>query len=205
MQRSEVESLVKRLVASQGGGDDGAIARPVTGRFRLVYASTREPFRSSIFFWAFKQALSVSSEAEKAVAGIFRVTGALPGVAVRSIVQELSEREMRSVVDLDIFPGLRGDVVSSGRLEKALEYDGGAREQRVRVETTRVVDSNYLPVPEVWAAPVGRLLDVAGGDGREGATASFSVVYGDELGHVIRVGGGVDGVSDLFIYERVEE
>lgn len=200
-----MEELLSTLVASQQNMEDDAVAEePVTGTFRLVYASTREPFRSSIFFWAFKQALSVSRVAEATVAGIFEVTGALPGVASRSIVHEISEREVRSVVDLDIYPGLRGDVVSTGRLEKPLVYDRGAREQRVRVETTRVVNSNYVPVPAVWAAPVGRILDTVGGSGRSGATAKFSVVYGDAAGHAIRVGGGVKEQSDLFIYERVD-
>lgn len=201
-----MEDLVNVLIASRENVEDEAAAssNPVTGTFRLVYASTREPFRSSIFFWAFKQALSVSRAAETAVASVFQVTGALPGVATRDIVHEISEREIRSVVDLDIYPGLRGDVVSTGRLERPLVYDRGAEEQCVRVETTRVVNSNYVPVPAVWAAPVGRVLDAVGGGGRNGATAKFSVVYGDEIGHAIRVGGGVEENTDLFIYERVD-
>lgn len=180
---------------------DLSSAEPVTGTFRLVYASTREPFRSSIFFWAFKQALSVDSRAEAAVAAIFRVTGILPGVSARAILHEISETEIRSVVDLDIL-GFQGDVVSTGTLERPLIYDGGEAEQRVKVETTRVVDSNYLPVSADWVAPVGKAFEaIAGADG---ADAAFRVVYGDAEGHVVTVGGGVEGNEDIFVYERVE-
>lgn len=202
-QRREVESLVETLVAS-AADTDKSLSAPVTGTFRLVYASTREPFRSSIFFWAFKQALSFSRSAETAVSGVFRVTGSLPGVSARAIVHVISESAIRSIVDLDIFPGFRGNVVSEGSLDLPLVYDGGSDEQSVRVETTRVVDSNYLPVSASWVAPVGRILDAVGGDGRDGATARFRVVFGDEEGHVIRVGpGSAGGTEDLFVYEPV--
>jgi hypothetical protein len=205
VQRSEVEALIEKLIASQATFNQDTVPTPVTGKFRLVYASTSETFRSSIFFWSFKQALAVSPAAENAVSALFRVTGSLPGVAARYVVHEISEREMRSVVDLEIFPGLRGDVVSTGRLEQPLVYGRGHEEQRVRVETTRVINSNYLPVPEVWAAPVGPLLDQVGGRGRDGATASFRIIYGDDFGHVIRVGGGVNRIEDTFVYERIPE
>lgn len=203
-QRREIESLIDTLVSSRPEGrsaSDVSSAESVTGTFRLVYASTREPFRSSIFFWAFKQALSVDSRAEAAVAAIFRVTGILPGVSARAIVHEIFETGIRSVVNLDIL-GFHGDVVSTGTLERPLIYDRGEAEQRVKVETTRVVDSNYLPVSSDWIAPVGKVFRaIAGADG---ADATFRVVYGDSEGHVVTVGGGIEGKEDIFVYERVE-
>jgi hypothetical protein len=158
-----------------------------------VYASTRETFRSSIFFWAFKQSFVGREDMAEA---IFWVTGALPGVTVGRVDHVLTAEEFRSEVELEIWPGLRGVVVSTGTLVEPVVY-GDEMDSEVLVGTTRVLESNYLPVPAVWGAPVGRVL-------RDGGRALFHIVYGDAIGHVVRVGGVDGGIADWFVYERVD-
>lgn len=202
-QRRKANQLVDELVLKSSCEYEPILPSahaPVTGRFRLLYGSTKEPFRSSIFFWAFKQFFSGN---ERTAEAIFRVTGSLPGVHVYSAEQVITETEFRSEVDLEIWPGFRGLVVSTGRLLKPLCYDCGAEEQVVKVRTTRVLESNYLPVPGVWAVDVGNLFETLGGPGKD--SAKFRIPHGDEFGHVLRMDGGSEGNLDTFVYKRVSD
>lgn len=184
-------------IASLADSDGDPSVPP--GKYQLCWASTPSTFRSSIFFWAFQQAFSFSDSSAKVTAGVFRVTGSLPGVQVHSAVQEISRTEIRSIVDLEIWPGFRGDVVSTGRLARSLT---GGECGEVRLETTRVERSNYLPVPAVWAVPVGKILDSLANGPAGGAEAKFKVVYCDADGYAMLVPRGELGGDDLFVYER---
>lgn len=191
-----MELIVDELALLPQSGSGQSV---LPGQYALLWATTRSTFRSSIFFWAFQQAFS-GPKTRAAAATAFRVTGALPGVHVHSAVQDVSHDEIRSVVDLEIWPGFRGDVVSTGRLAHQL-ISGSTAE--VRVETTRIERSNYLPVPAVWAAPVGLLFDLISGDPASGATATFTILFSNADGYALRVPGKENGGSELFVYERV--
>lgn len=122
---------------------------------------------------------------------------------VHSAEHIIAETEVRSEVDLDIWPGFRGLVVTTGRLATPLRYDCGEDEQQIQVETTRVLGSNLLPVPAVWAVDVGNFFEAFGGPGKN--KVKFRILHGDDFGHVMRIRGGVEGKMDTFVYERIPD
>ncbi|EFJ42869.1 hypothetical protein VOLCADRAFT_119281 [Volvox carteri f. nagariensis] len=121
----------------------------VQGKWELVYSSV-EPFRSSPFFWAFQEGLVQSREV---ATQIFAFTDSIPGAHIGAAYQTISfdTAKLISEVDLEVFPGIRGTVVTTSMLVQE-----PPRSLAVTVQNTRVANSNVLPfvdniTPSAWS------------------------------------------------------
>jgi hypothetical protein len=120
------------------------------GRWELLYTNT-EAFRSSPFFLAFEGLVQNKQIAE----AIFAFTDAIPGAEIRSAYQTISllSGKLISEVDMYVFPGFRGTVVTTSRAS-ALPPSSLS----LNIESTRVVNSNFSPFLDNVMVPVEQIL-----------------------------------------------
>lgn len=160
---SFIESLeeIARDRAASGSGQPINIF-DVQGKWELLYSSV-EQFRSSPFFWAFQEGLvqnrDIASE-------IFKFTDSIPGAHVGTAYQTISfdTGSLISEVDLYVFPGLRGTVVTTSTVEPDLP-----NKLNVTVENTRVVNSNLVPFIDNITVPVKDIFEQIRGPGATNA------------------------------------
>ncbi len=120
--RYEVESLVRPLEQARGMLPfQGEPVAALDGKWQLVYSSV-EAFRSSPFFWAFP---SLVGGDRQLAAQIFAFTDSIPGADVGPAYQTISvaSGQLVSEVELRVWPGVSGYVVTSSRLAAAGESD----------------------------------------------------------------------------------
>lgn len=163
------------------------------GRWELLYTNV-EVFRNSPFFGAFTNVVdglagSVKDAVNAATAGaaaaanatiedgrladaIFAFTDAIPNATVGTAYQVITPGSLVSEVDLAVFPGLKGTVVTTSRLavrqaEAAAYSSGGsssggsaskATKVELMVESTKVERSNFSPFLDGIAVPVEQLV-----------------------------------------------
>eukprot|EP00775_Hariotina_reticulata_P009410 gene9410-9574_t len=190
--KQEVERLVKVLeeAAAAAGAADPFAGRPaaVEGRWELIYANT-EVFRASPFFLAFQNGLVQNDDVARA---IFRFTDAIPGAEIRAAYQTVSllSGSLISEVDMAVFPGLTGTVVTSSRA-----IPEGSNTLQLTVESTRVTSSTFSPFLDGVAVPVEQLINAIRGEGATQATYTISFI--DSNLRITRAG------AQLLLHRRV--
>lgn len=166
------------------------ILSPLDGKWELLYSSV-EVFRSSPFFYAFQQGLVQDRDLARE---IFNFTNSIPGARKGRASQTLSLQtgKLISEVELSVFPGLSGTVVTTS----SVSLDGN--KLAVTVEDTRVSNSNLLPfLLDNVAVPVKDVFEQLRG---QGATqVAYEVVYLDQDLRIVRALPD----NDLFIYHRL--
>jgi hypothetical protein len=194
------------------GATSAAAAAPsglLDGRWELLYANT-EAFRNSPFFASFSNVVSGLAD----VAGlsgtidvpngaladaIFAFTDAIPGATIGAAYQIITPGALVSEVDLSVFPGLRGTVVTRSRLERPATAGGAGGAPQVLelfVESTRVERSNFSPLLDQVSVPVEQLVSGAEGHGVgwccEGVPGAAALSgRGGHAGYITGVGGAV--------------
>ncbi|PNH06061.1 putative plastid-lipid-associated protein 6, chloroplastic [Tetrabaena socialis] len=186
----EVSSLVEVLEEAAAAAASPPSLDGVQGKWELLYSSV-EQFRSSPFFWAFQEGLVQSRELS---AQIFAFTDAVPGATIGAAFQTISFDTGRliSEVDMEVFPALRGTVVTTSAVEPE-----PPRSLVVTVQSTRVANSNVLPFADGLAVPVQALVEAVRGPGSTRVTVD--VTYLDDDLRVART--RPDG--EIFVYRRV--
>ena len=152
----------------------------LVGRWELLYSNV-EAFRNSPFFGAFTNVVHGLAEAAGLTGtinvggelsdAIFAFTDAIPNATVGAAYQTVMPGSLVSEVDLAVFPGLKGTVVTTSRVASRSGGDGAAAGAgpvvlELMVESTRVERSNFSPFLDGIALPVEQL--VRGGGGRWG-------------------------------------
>lgn len=148
--------------------------------------------RSSPFFWAFQEGLV---QDRQLAAQIFSFTDSIPGAEIGPAYQTISVASGRLVseVELTVWPGVSGYVVTTAALEAEGEAD-----MRLTIESTRVANSNVLPqLFDAVSVPVEQLLQQV--RGKNAACASARITYLDTQLRVTRTMPD----NQLFIYRRV--
>jgi hypothetical protein len=117
--RYEVESLVRPLEQARGMLPFEGEPAAIDGKWQLVYSSV-EAFRSSPFFWAFP---SLVGGDRQLAAQIFAFTDSIPGAEIGPAYQTISlaSGQLVSEVELRVWPGVSGYVVTTSRLAAAGE------------------------------------------------------------------------------------
>ncbi|KAI8475409.1 MAG: hypothetical protein J3K34DRAFT_456314 [Monoraphidium minutum] len=202
--KSDVEALVSELeaagrAAAVAGGGGGGGAASLEGRWELLYSNV-EAFRNSPFFGAFSNVVdglaSAAGPAGAAATGgaaadaIFAFTDAIPGARVGPAFQIITSDSLVSEVDLFVFPGLRGTVVTTSRIDWAPAGVAGVAAGPVTldlsVESTRVERSNFSPLLDSIAVPVERLIE--GVQGPAAARVTYEITFFDAGLRVTRAG-----------------
>lgn len=150
----------------------GMVITTVQGKWELLYSSV-ERFRSSPFFWAFQEGLVQNRDV---AAEIFKFTDMLPGACVGSAFQTISfdTGKLISEVNLEVFPGLKGTVVTTSTVETE-----SPNRLVVTVESSRVANSNLLPVLDAVTVPVKEVIEAVRGPGATRVTAEVTYLDGD--------------------------
>ncbi|GLC39704.1 hypothetical protein PLESTB_000437000 [Pleodorina starrii] len=183
----EVSSYVE--VLEEAGGPLVALDG-VQGKWELLYSSV-EPFRSSPFFWAFQEGLVQSRE----LAGqIFAFTDAIPGATIGAAYQTISfdTAKLISEVDLELFPAIRGTVVTT-----SMVVQEPPRGLAVTVQSTRVSNSNVLPFVDNVVVPVQEAVEAIRGPGATRVEVEITYLDGD-----MRI-ARTRPDNEIFIYRRV--
>ena len=190
----EVSSFVEVLEdvqasSSSAAGGDAAVAERMQGKWELLYSSV-EQFRSSPFFWAFQEGLVQSRDIASQV---FQFTDSIPGAQVGAAYQTISfdTGKLISEVDLEVFPGLKGTVVTTSDIEFEAPNKLG-----VTVLNTRVVNS-LLPFIDTVTVPVKDIIEAV--RGASSTRVAVEVTYLDDDMRVARTRPD----NEIFIYRRV--
>ncbi|GFR40745.1 hypothetical protein Agub_g1355 [Astrephomene gubernaculifera] len=187
----EVSSFVEVLEEATSSSGEGAVQLDaVQGKWELLYSSV-EQFRSSPFFLAFQEGLVQNREV---AAKIFAFTDAIPGAKVGAAYQTISfdTGKLISEVDLELFPALRGTVVTTCSVVQEPPCS-----LSLMVENTRVSNSNVLPFLDSLAVPVQKVVEAVRGPGA--TLVTLDVTYLDEDLRVVRTRPD----NEIFIYRRV--
>ncbi|GIL51714.1 hypothetical protein Vafri_7650 [Volvox africanus] len=162
----------------------------VQGKWELLYSSV-EPFRSSPFFWAFQEGLVQS---RGVAAQIFSFTDSIPGAHVGAAYQTISfdTAKLISEVDLEVFPGIRGTVVTT-----SMVVQEPPRSLAVTVQNTRVANSNLLPFVDSVTVPVQEIMEAVRGPGS--TRVAVDITYLDSDLRISRTRPD----NEIFIYRRV--
>ncbi|KAG2433564.1 hypothetical protein HYH02_012681 [Chlamydomonas schloesseri] len=179
--------VLEEAVQSSGAPID---MNAVQGKWELIYSSV-EQFRSSPFFWAFQEGLVQSRDI---ASQIFKFTDSLPGATIGAAYQTLSfdTGKLISEVDIEVFPAIRGTVVTTS----AVEADP-PRNLNVTVQTTRVANSNVLPFVDNVSVPVQEIVEGIRGPGSTRVVVEITYVDSDMRIARTRPDG------EIFVYRRV--
>lgn len=188
--KEQVASLLASLEAAsfaapRGGG---APALGLDGRWELLYSNV-EAFRASPFFQAFTNVVDGLTDAAGLTGtinvggslsdAIFAFTDAIPNATIGAARQTLMPGSLVSEVDLTVFPGLKGTVVTTSRIaSRSGGGEGGAAGPIVlelMVDNTRVERSNFSPFLDGIAVPVEQL--VSGGTQGKGPERLLLISY----------------------------
>ncbi|KAJ9526279.1 hypothetical protein QJQ45_009750 [Haematococcus lacustris] len=204
LDRGKIMSESQRLEAQQAiielerqsrvmQADNLQVTSHLNGKWQLIFTDTNPVFTSSPFFWAFATGLV----GEQAVAdAIFAFTDAIPGATVGQAYQtlDLEAGTLVSEVDLEVFPGARGCVVTSCSVATGLP----PAQLLVTVENTKVARSNLLAfVLDQVVVPVKELMEGVRGPGATQVTAQ--ITYLDEELRVTRV----QPSNQAFVYRKL--
>lgn len=142
----------------------------------------------SPFFQAFANAVGNESVSSS----IFAFTDAIPGATIATAYQTVSllGGSLISEVDMALWPGLNGTVVTSCRVSPS-----PPRRLELVVENTRVTGSSFSPFLDAVAVPVESLITGVAGAGA--ARGSYDITYVDQQLRVSRAG------SQLLLHRRV--
>lgn len=162
----------------------------VQGKWELLYSSV-EQFRSSPFFWAFQEGLVQSRDLS---AEVFKFTDSIPGAHIGTAYQTISfdTGKLISEVDMVVFPGLRGTVVTACDIQAE-----PPNKLSVTVVNTRVANANLLPFIDTVTVPVKEIIEAIRGAGS--TRVAVEITYVDEDMRVSRT--RPDG--EIFVYRRV--
>ncbi|PNW85676.1 hypothetical protein CHLRE_03g197650v5 [Chlamydomonas reinhardtii] len=179
--------VLEEAVQSSGAPVD---MNAVQGKWELIYSSV-EQFRSSPFFWAFQEGLVQSRDI---ASQIFKFTDSLPGATIGAAFQTISfdTGKLISEVDIEVFPAIRGTVVTTSEVEV-----DPPRNLNVTVQTTRVSNSNVLPFVDNVSVPVQEIVEGIRGPGS--TRVAVEITYVDSDMRIART--RPDG--EVFVYRRV--
>ncbi|KAG2498073.1 hypothetical protein HYH03_003833 [Edaphochlamys debaryana] len=186
---SYVETLEEHVEESEAAAS-GVTLDSVQGKWELIYSSV-EQFRSSPFFWAFQEGLVQSREVAQQ---IFAFTDSIPGATVGAAYQTISfdTGMLISEVDLEVFPMLRGTVVTTSSVTQEPPTT-----LSVTVQNTRVANSNLIPFLDNVSVPVQELVEAVRGPGSTRVTVDITYMDGD-----MRI-ARTRPDNEIFIYRKV--
>ncbi|KXZ57022.1 hypothetical protein GPECTOR_1g923 [Gonium pectorale] len=186
----EVSSFVEVLEDAMSSAGVPVDMEAVQGKWELLYSSV-EQFRSSPFFWAFQEGLVQSREV---AAQIFAFTDAIPGARIGAAYQTISfdTGKLISEVDLEVFPAIRGTVVTTSGVEQE-----PPRSLIVTVQSTRVTNSNVVPFIDTVTVPVQEVVEAIRGPGATRVTVDITYLDGD-----LRI-ARTRPDNEIFVYRRV--
>eukprot|EP00878_Enallax_costatus_P042227 GHUV01049400.1.p1 GENE.GHUV01049400.1~~GHUV01049400.1.p1 ORF type:complete len:183 (-),score=29.10 GHUV01049400.1:44-532(-) len=143
----------------------------------------------SPFFLAFQNGLVQNKELSEA---IFNFTDAIPGAEIGTAHQIISllSGNLISEVQMTVFPGFTGTVVTSSR---AAVQPGN--QLALTIESTRVTGSTFSPILDNVAVPVEQLVNRVRGEGS--TEAVYDITYVDAALRVTRAG------DQLMVHRRV--
>lgn len=143
----------------------------------------------SPFFAAFQNGLVQDQQIAEA---IFAFTDAIPGAEIGTAMQTISllSNSLISEVDMTVFPGLTGTVVTSSRVQVLSPTKLG-----LDVQSTRVSNSSFSPFLDGISVPVEQLMEAVRGVGV--TRVIYDVTYVDEHLRVTRCG------DQLLLHRRV--
>lgn len=188
--RNEVQKFAAILEKGRGLNPFTGSPSPVEGTWELMYSEV-EAFRSSPFFWAFQEGVV----RDRALADqIFQFTSSIPGTQIGPAIQKISllTGVLVSEVELVLFPGIKGLVVTTSKLEPLSSSVLG-----VTVENTRVLNSTLSTLLDNVVVPVQEILEQLVAIGATKVTVE--VTYVDEEIRLSRT--RPDG--HLFVYRKV--
>uniref|UniRef100_A0A7S0WSZ6 Plastid lipid-associated protein/fibrillin conserved domain-containing protein n=1 Tax=Chlamydomonas leiostraca TaxID=1034604 RepID=A0A7S0WSZ6_9CHLO len=192
-QKQEIEMVISQLEASQAPmSEQLEVQEALQGKWQLVYTSV-EAFRSSPFFWAFQEGLVGSEELASA---IFKFTDAIPGATVGQAFQtfDFNTGECVSEVDLEVFPGAKGCVVTTSTVRCSTPPTCLV----LTVENTRVARSNLLPfLLDSVVVPVKDVVEAVRGRGKTAVSADMTFLDGELRVARTRPDGAI------FVYRKV--
>ena len=181
--KQAIDQLLRSLEAA-GNSPQPFAGSPaaIEGRWELLYTNT-EAFRSSPFFLAFEGLVQNKQIAE----AIFAFTDAIPGAEIRCAYQTISllSGKLISEVDMYVFPGFKGTVVTTSRAS-ALPPSALS----LNIESTRVVNSNFSPFLDNVMVPVEQVLGQIAGNSSITET-SYEITYLDDHLRITRAGDQV--------------
>lgn len=114
---------------------------------------------------------------------IFAFTDAIPGASIGTAMQTVSllSNSLISEVDMTVFPGFTGTVVTSSRLQVL-----SPTRLALDVHSTRVANSSFSPFLDGVSVPVEQLMEAVRGVGC--TRVIYDVTFVDESLRVTRCG-----------------
>lgn len=188
--RYEVSSFVEVLEDAAASSGAPIQLNDVQGKWELLYSSV-EQFRSSPFFWAFQEGLVQNREIAQQ---IFAFTDSIPGAQIGAAYQTISfdTGKLISEVDLEVFPAIRGTVVTTSSVTPEEPSS-----LVVTVDSTRVANSNVLPFIDNVSVPVRELVEAVRGPGS--TRVNVDITYMDSDMRIARTRPD----NEIFVYRRV--
>lgn len=132
----------------------------------------------SPFFLVFQNSLVQNKELSEA---IFKFTDAIPGAEIGTAYQTISllSGNLISEVQMAVFPGFTGTVVTSSRI--AVQP---GNQLALNIESTRVTGSTFSPFLDNIAVPVEQLINQVRGEGS--TSAVYDITYVDSTLRITR-------------------